>query len=130
MDNEITKDQLTQISDYLQGTCDTDFREDDELGIFRTYSGRGMYGKYCLGLVIAGSDVFEVAMNLAEALIRADADYELVEAFKHVSTDSMGHDTVYYWKNIAVVDEADDGEADEEELADDAEKPASERQYQ
>lgn len=69
------------------------------------YSGRGMYGASCFGIVSDGS-----GWNLVQSLmeLRADAeDEDLAEDLQTLldsepSTDSMGYDTIYYWRNIGV----------------------------
>jgi hypothetical protein len=53
----------------------------------REYSGRGMYGKMCLG-VVAKSSVAVFASGLSPQEIRT------------ACTDSMGHEVVVYWPNV------------------------------
>lgn len=105
----ITKDQLGDLSDFLLDTADATFpeeAEDAELGVFRTYSGRGMYGKECIGMVLSDNDAFKVAMALGDWIREADLDYDLADAFKNPHIDSMGYDTIYYWPSLSV--EAED----------------------
>lgn len=116
-DFEITAEQLRDLSDFLSDNTDVDYREDDDLGVFRTYSGRGMYGKQCVGIVVSGGGAtFELAFGLSAWVQQADVDFELGEAFKRPLTDSMGYDIIVYWPSIEVVDD-EDGEADEEPYA-------------
>ena len=88
----------------------------------RAYSGRGMYGKYCLGVTSCHSesqilaDLIKIILD-DETLDKQDASdklLELTESFCGPSTDSMGLDTIYYWRGIdAVLDLDDDEEEDD-----------------
>lgn len=84
-----------------------------------SYGGRGMYGKTCLGYV--GSEphlfIFDLARLLAERdmdgpLYADDIRYE-IESLGFPSTDSMGFDTIYYFRSIEV--EPGDEEDDDDE---------------
>lgn len=109
----ITTDQLSDLSDYLADNSNADFHEDDDLGVFRTYSGRGMYGRECVGLVISNSEMFEVAMVVGQWLTDNVVDYDLSDAFKNARTDSMGRSMIVYWPSIAIEAAGPDDEADE-----------------
>jgi hypothetical protein len=81
-------------TDLLQSFCDEydyEFRTD--------YSGRGMYGKTCIGFVIDSSP-FIVALTLAQFCYENDSD---VIEFLHQEgccQDSMGHNTIIYFPSI------------------------------
>ncbi|MFQ1746304.1 hypothetical protein [Aeromonas veronii] len=67
--------------------CDSD-REKYSL---RSYSGRGMYGRYCLALDIPpGKDATPVAIKMGEAF----------KLLGQGSKDSMGHGSILYWPRI------------------------------
>lgn len=76
-----------------------------------SYSGRGMYGKTCLGFVTNNVPglAFHLGMLLAEWQPRSDewgeVDTEqLIIAFTgNAHTDSMGLDTIVYWPSVVVV---------------------------
>ena len=59
------------------------------------YSGRGMYGKTCLGVVGSISDIVELGMTLAEQVVLAEEDerehalQNFRDAFPKFSEDSM-----------------------------------------
>lgn len=89
----------------------------DEEELYPRYSGRGMYGDTCLGYV--GSEphlfVFDLAKILAERDIEEpDADDIRSEMSRlgSGSTDSMGYDTIYYFRSIQV-DVPEEDEDDE-----------------
>lgn len=84
------------------------------------YSGRGMYDQTCFALVGDLDDLLRVvfAMGVHDGV--ADADEENStdlrfggEMLTGVRSDSMGHDTVYYWPNVTIV--TGDGDSPTEE---------------
>ena len=78
------------------------------------YSGRGMYGTECLGLVMSANDFPSFNQDLVEILINRIAtteDLELLDLFKSVKTamrsyssDSMGLDQIQYYPDIKIPD--------------------------
>ncbi len=83
--------------DLLQHFCDEhdyEFRKD--------YSGRGMYGKTCIGFVI-DINPFELALDLVQFL--NEHDPLLIEYLRDRSDcrqDSMGRDTIIYFQNLHI----------------------------
>lgn len=91
---------------WLKDQCDMrgfDLRTD--------YSGRGMYGKTCIGIVAGGHQ-----MGIAQLLIVAALDLEAegmnwddaLYGFDEgplPSSDSMGLETIYYWTGVQAGDE-------------------------
>jgi hypothetical protein len=60
----------------------------------RSYSGRGMYGRSCVGVVIPrGESLIRIGVVLGAAL--GDDALDLEER-----TDSMGLDTIVYWPSL------------------------------
>lgn len=86
----------------------------------RSYSGRGMYGAYCVGVTCGRNEAFSLGVKVAMALqATGEEDAESsVEALAdlRVATDSMGHDMIVYFPGVAWVD-AESEEEDEEEAA-------------
>jgi Ran GTPase-activating protein (RanGAP) involved in mRNA processing and transport len=88
----------------------------------RSYSGRGMYGKSCLGVTIDQdlgpflSDLMQEMGNLdpdnGEEL---DAYTDICDAFRSMRTDNMGMGTIVYFQRVEFVSEESDDEDDEEE---------------
>jgi hypothetical protein len=75
------------------------------------YSGRGMYGSECFGIVSDGSG-WTLAQSLSEMLADArEAEYYDLEADletlleREPTTDSMAFDTIFYWPNVRVSEE-------------------------
>lgn len=82
-----------------------DFLESEIEGI-QTYSGRGMFGAECVGIV--SSDPWEVIRQLREAEENwMDTEGENIETIRYLidtspSTDNMGFDTIFYWEGLRV----------------------------
>lgn len=90
----------------------------------RSYSGRGMYGKYCLGVTLdAGSESrFLLELGMAIGEFNADPTNELEQTISlpnRVSSDSMGLDRIIYFPNVEYVGEGDDDEDDTNDENDD-----------
>ena len=73
----------------------------------RDYSGRGMYGTYCLAIE-SDDDPCTTLLSIvgAFALLAETVDEvrELAEALKDCRTDTLGRGTIIYWPRIEWVD--------------------------
>lgn len=70
----------------------------------RSYSGRGMYGKSCIG--VETDDIFELGFQIGSALSGEDIGH-----IPPCKTDSMGRDSIVYWPDLAwPEDDEEDGE--------------------
>jgi hypothetical protein len=69
----------------------------------RSYSGRGMFGKKCLGVVM---DDF----NFIPGLTQDDCD-----DLNDYMSDNMGLGTIFYWKNIPYVEDYNEETVNDEE---------------
>jgi hypothetical protein len=72
----------------------------------RSYSGRGMYGRKCVGVALDASESTTVlAVKLAASVARNAEHYsqidaeleELIEVMEYTCTDSLGRGTIVYW---------------------------------
>lgn len=90
-------EQAKLVLELLQNTSFSD-------GV-RTYSGRGMSGRVCLGVEIPRSALFELGYEMARAVYSeiVFADTSIVPA---PCTDSMGHDIIAYWPGATVQEES------------------------
>ena len=61
------------------------------------YSGRGMYGKTCVGVILEYDDITEIMFDVYD-----ETGYRLPPPH----TDSMGMDTIYYWPGLKVEEAA------------------------
>lgn len=77
--------------------CGFDFRED--------YSGRGMYGRKCVGFVLgADVDLLLVLVELTELLIDNGIEY-VSEKLGAICQDNMGTGTIVYFPRLKKVNE-------------------------
>jgi hypothetical protein len=83
----------------------------------RSYSGRGMYGKTCLGITAhrvndAFADLLTACDNVGTDDL-PDVIAMLAEALRGAQTDSMGRDMILYFPDVPW-DETDDKEESDE----------------
>ena len=89
------------------------FADDNDVSFTTSYSGRGMYGKKCIGFTCDNPIGF--CMELALFLAR-DEEEDLAESMATRSTtDNMGRSTVVYFPGIQAAKESDFSEDDEDE---------------
>lgn len=89
----ITEDQLRDLRNALD-LIDEDVRYD--------YSGRGMYGRTCLGFVVDATDIV-VGVALHQAL--GDDAWEMA---RNACTDNMGRGAIVYFPGYSVAIDCDD----------------------
>lgn len=77
----------------------------------RSYSGRAMYGKECVGIVTDDLVplVAEIAANVHEV---SDGEYTHDDFFSNYRTDNMGIDTILYFPKIKWEEEQKEIECD------------------
>lgn len=99
----------------------------DHADRLRSYSGRSMYGRECLGVTTHSmgdliADVMVAAADWTQDEPDGDrAAGDAAEAFRQMRTDSMGHDTIVYFPGVPFTD--DDSSDDEEDDEDDEDEP-------
>lgn len=93
------KPKKSRLQDTLESTLD---------GV-RSYSGRGMYGRSCLG--IETDDIGDVFAAVLEELEGEEDTQDIQLAFKDMRTDAMGRSTIVYFPTVPFVE--DDEEDDE-----------------
>ena len=92
---------------------------------FRSYSGRGMYGRSCVGITGSHSDCMQViSAVIQEAMytLAEETDDEKVmsllnekqqevDILLNFNTDSMGRrDIVLYWQELAMLEDVEETE--------------------
>jgi hypothetical protein len=89
---------------------------------FRAYSGRGMFGKQCVGITVAsnqiGSTIFNIGLKIGEYEEGDVTDCsleEFVQCFKNVKWDNMGLDYIIYFPDIDWDENGFDDEGEYEE---------------
>ena len=90
---KIELEQLQMLIDFLQDCLDT------EITIRTSYSGRGMCGKICFGIVGRFNDIMTIYTNWIATIVR-EGHEELISLFQVSSLDSMGRDSILYWASF------------------------------
>lgn len=71
----------------------------------RSYSGRGMYGKVCVGVTVGRqASWFKVVFALHQVLSEEHEPQDVEELLESARQDSMGLDTIHYWPQVAAPD--------------------------
>jgi hypothetical protein len=102
---KLIKDAVEKFNCQV-GLGDVSFRE--------SYSGRGMYGRECVGITGHEDDcrkVIAMVINDARDSMGPDSDFDfhgMVDSLLDFKRDSMGFDVILYWEDIQ--QEGDDGE--------------------
>lgn len=79
----------------------------------RSYSGRGMYGARCLGVVVdADVPIFKVGMEVGAELERC-CNGRWSDSFEKARTDNLGLGTILYFPSVEYSEEEYE---DEDEL--------------
>jgi len=92
----------TQVEDIRRLVSDID---DAEL---RSYSGRNMYGKQCLGIDMESmTDAFRFALSVD--------DSDLIWALSHPVFDNMGRGIIVYFPNVEAPEGIDDEDDEDDE---------------
>lgn len=90
-----------KIAELIRDFCDTDIG----YTFYNDYSGRGMFGKTCVGIVVAEHcSYMEMMMLLTKYLTMRgfdDVDLEL----SNPAIDSLGLDTIVYFPSIKPLEE-------------------------
>lgn len=94
---ELTRSQLDDALEIAQI-----FPEEDEDVVRENYSGRGMYGRTCVGIVVGCTQLaFKFFAALAmEDVAGPDVAFQLAE---QAQTDSMGRDMIVYFPRLTLI---------------------------
>jgi hypothetical protein len=111
---------VEQIQDILKRACEATTDSDDDVSYRNSYSGRGMYGRECVGIVgsysacqaVIGEAIKDMVQQLFEASVDADDSdtnvaydmndtvQENIDKLMQQSSDSMGLDVIVYFTRI------------------------------
>lgn len=105
MSNDLnTLEGVTPDAEPLQQLVEYEFQDNFRKGSIRSYSGRGMYGRSCLGVVIDSFDIGKLIAHIIRNMDFAGDDTfdrrEIADSFEEMCWDSMGYQTVVYFKNV------------------------------
>lgn len=78
---------------------------DGDVSFTNTYSGRGMYGRCCIGIVGSLTACQAVIAQAIKDLRDSDEFEEAVDILLNFNQDSMGRsDVVLYWQDLEPLD--------------------------
>lgn len=84
------------------------FDDDIEEVVRYDYSGRGMYGRSCVGIIGTFGDAYRFLNGLrataSEPIAEGLDEYAVDELADETKTDDMGYSTIYYWPTLQAVD--------------------------
>lgn len=86
----------------------SDLAYDADGTAYPNYSGRGMYGKTCVGIVIEENDLLKLGISIAN-LFDDDVKEYLADNYK---TDTMGHKVIVYWQGLTCEDAPEEEDED------------------
>lgn len=102
------------LKDALYETPEVYF-EDAESVIYRDYSGRGMYGASCFGLVMdSEADVVQVLIELShdgEGCATSDRKDAVQQLARAMRSDSMGMSGIWYFPGWTLAGVPEDDES-------------------
>lgn len=98
--------------------------EGEDCSIYEQYSGRGMYGAECFGIVInrhAKATILSIFMDIIFDAIDGNYSDEVIEEVRHIEwkmrEDNLGLDQIYYFPNVQwPADECEEEDDVEEQL--------------
>lgn len=86
----------------------TETAERLDISVSPAYSGRGMYGRYCIGVTGDLNDLVRLVSRMTEE------SKEAISELYGVCSDSMGYDKIFYWPSLETI--PNPSEEEEEEL--------------
>lgn len=99
--------------------------DDEDFKLYRNYSGRGMYGKQCFGIV--GHSETEIIAKILTSIVfnnfetesnRLELVKEFTDLLENASSDSMGYDVILYFSQASLPYDSDP-ETDDDDDEDD-----------
>jgi hypothetical protein len=99
---------METLQTLLAEACD----QSGEVNFRPDYSGRGMYGRECVGITgpyfdcmqVISAVIVEAARNMADADMPDFGEFEQkVETLMNFSQDSMGRGAIIYWPSLESV---------------------------
>lgn len=85
--------------DYYVINCIKQFANQNGYSYRANYSGRGMYGKECIGIVMPGLSGLVGLVGFVVFFMEQDGfeTFEVINMLADVKTDSMGFETIFYF---------------------------------
>lgn len=91
-----------KAADLVREFCE---KNEDKYYVYENYSGRGMFGRRCVGVVVRnGNSYMQMMMKLTKFLGDNDFDDFNLE-FEGMSVDELGLDTIVYFPYMKEIDD-------------------------
>ena len=116
---------MDTVQELLEQAC----RDHGDVSFRNTYSGRGMYGRQCVGITGDSHEcrrvIAAVITEMVGVLTDGGEEFQSsmmesleqdVETLMLWDQDSMGRDVIYYWPSLESIEEVEpehDGQPDE-----------------
>ena len=93
----------------------------------RPYSGRGMYGRACVGVVVGSGELGDLIGKIIHGVLDLQHDdvdgdgqesrdaRDVADAMYSFSMDQLGLDQIVYWSDIQYTEAADQDESEDNE---------------
>ena len=95
---------MTTIQELLKQACE----DHGNVSFRNTYSGRGMYGRQCVGIAGDNGDIYSVIAQVIKDSKESDKFDWIVDTLLIQSNeDSMGMGIIIYWTCLKSIEETD-----------------------
>lgn len=85
----------------------------DRDALYLGYSGRGMYGSECFGIVCSLGELLVFVESLSTRAALSSSDANVGEWIDRAQSDSMGISTIWYFPGATIVNAPDEDESEE-----------------
>lgn len=104
------------LTNFERGEVICEILRNSDLKPF-SYSGRGMYGKRCIGVSISNSSPLPFLIQLCSDINNAEYEVEEIIDRNKIKHDSLGYDLVVYFTDLDW-DDRYDGDDSEDDYSD------------
>lgn len=89
---------MNRVCNYIRSFCN---ENNEKYEVYEKYSGRFMFGKCCLGIVVKhGFSHMQMLIELTEYLSDKELDGDMLEFSEGISIDELGLDMIVYFPRL------------------------------
>lgn len=98
---------MPSIQENLRNLIEQTLKDSSYVRFRSSYSGRGMYGESCIGIVGTENDCREALCELIQEVhdisVHADDTHfrESINILMSYHKDTMGYDVIFYWPTLS-----------------------------